>query len=253
MSVRSLFSFAIILLIAPYVSAQKNHWQFGIGSSVFATNYDLVIAKGAIKTNPLLRSGLGIYTSYRLNKKGRFQWGPFNERLGIYIQTGSSIDLLAYSYYINDKEITHQYISVELPLHLLLMGESGGWYSLRKKGISGYGRFGITTGWIPEKQIKTSSDFHSEITSLGGIRTSLHLGGGFARKLKQNAYSTIGVYSKIGLKRVAKGQLNLESSKTYSFSVLNFQAGLECYYFFGQKAKSRNPKDMKPAILCPRF
>lgn len=236
-------------------SAQPGRWQWGIGTSVHLSNPELQVAPAATSAM-VLRPGLSALARYRLNRKAYWQWGPLRNRLSLFWETGLRADGLAYSYNNGEEVISQDYISLEAPVHLVLVSDVRGFPWWRKRRMHGYGRLGAAFGLVLPREIRETAADQTEEASIGGMRAALHLSSGLLRKRSNGSHSSVGVFARIGLTAVVQGQLSTPRQEpAIPFRSNGSLFGLEWSYFFGRgfTGKGRLPEEPVDMILCPRF
>ena len=241
------------LLFAAAAHAQPGRWQCGIGTSVHLSNPELAVEPAA--TSELaLRSGLAALARYRLNRKANWQWGPFRNRLNLFWETGLRADGLAYAYVAGGETISRDYLSLEVPLKLAVVSEARGFPGWRKRGMNGYGRLGGSVGVVLPKKVDKAAGGLRETAEIGGIRAALHLSSGLLRKMKNGSHASVGIFARIGLTPVVRGQLaSAQIDPPLPFRSAGSLFGLEWSCFFGKAARPRLPEEPVDMILCPRL
>ena len=235
--------------------AQGSRWLFGVGTNVHITNYDLGNLDKEVIVAPVLRQAGGFYARYALKKGGKFKWGPFQNRLKFYVDTGVNFDFLAYSYEVDGTPVTQDFMAFEWPIHLVFIGDAKHLPFFMMKGLRGYGRIGANLGFISTPEKNYSGANWAEKTVLSRIRNSLYVSAGVCKvDEKYNRISSLGFFSKMGANPVAEGTLSgARFDEPLTFKTMHFQVGIESFYFFGSNTHLKNWKDRKPAILCPHF
>ncbi|MCO6490498.1 MAG: hypothetical protein J5I98_18935 [Phaeodactylibacter sp.] len=247
--------FIFCLSSVSITSAQPGRWQWGIGTSVHLSSPELQVAPAAT-SEMVLRPGLSALARYRLNRKANWQWGPLRNRLNLFWEAGLRADGLAYSYDTGKEVICRDYISLEAPVHLVLVSDVRGFPWWRKRRMHGYGRLGAAFGLVVPREIREMAADLSEEASIGGVRAALHLSSGLLRKMSNGSHSSVGVFARIGLTAVVQGQLSTPRQEpAIPFRSNGSLFGLEWSYFFGRgfTGKDRLPEEPADMILCPRF
>ena len=241
------------LLLSNIHYAQPSRWQWGIGASAHSTAPDLQLAPVA-RSQMAVRTGLSGLARYRLNRKANWQWGPFRNRLNLFWETGLGADNLAYTYMAGTKAITRDFVSLEIPLRLVMVSDVRGFPGWSSRRLHGYGRLGGSAGFVLPRKIDGAEGDFRESSKIGGLRAAIHLSSGLLRKLDNGGHSSVGIFARFGLTSVVKGQLvSGQMDPPLLFRSAGSLFGLEWSYFFGQPAQPRLPIEPVDMILCPRF
>ena len=249
------YFFIFCLVSVTAASAQSGRWQWGTGTSVHLSSPELQVAPAAT-SEIVLRPGLSALARYRLNRRTNWQWGPLRNRINLFWETGLRADGLAYSYDTGQEVISRDYISLEAPVHLVLLSDVRGFPWWRKRRMHGYCRLGAAFGLVLPREIREAAADQTEEASIGGMRAALHLSSGLLRKISNDSHSSVGVFARIGLTAVVQGQLSTPRQEpAVPFRSNGSLFGLEWSYFFGRgfTGKDRLPEEPVDMILCPRF
>lgn len=245
-----------LALMAFGLAAQKSRWQYGLGANTHLTGYSLQ-APPAIEQEPLLRYGVGALARYRINRSGKLRWGPWSNRYKLFVETGLQADALGYAYLIDKKPIMHEFLSIQVPLNLVLTAESRNLFSgKRKPQLGGYARLGGGVGITAAQKNDLPAGYAQETLELLPLRFFLHLSSGLAKIRMDGGQSSVGIFSRISLLPLAEGTLATASTtQPLPFRAGGHMIGLECLYLFGNRKPNKPglPEEPVQMILCPKF
>lgn len=253
---KNIYLTACLACVSFHSVAQANRWQWGIGTNLHFTNYDMQ-APAIASSEPMLRYGLAALGRYRLRRSANFQWGPWRNRLKLFLETGLQADALGYAYQIGESPVLHQFLSFQAPLNLVLTTEVRNFITgKRKPQLEGYARLGGGIGVTAPQKVDAPAGYFQETRELIPLRFFLHLGGGLAKIRTDGGRASVGVFTRYSLLPLAEGKLTSPSAnEPLLFRIGGSLVGLECHYFFGKRKKptARQAEEPVQMILCPKF